>query len=658
VADLADTISEIVDRQGVERQAAARYALGTPGAASRSTRYQRYHDYYAPIDGDQWPKDRTLRPGKLHITANIVKPFVDTEARVLSLLPRVTNESDDQSLAGRKKAEVVEKLYARYLDATGWDVWMADLNRVKGIYGLGVLQPFWNNDENRPDVLNIEQPQNLMLGYGTSDFTVVDWAIYRYSISVLEASIRFPDLQINVTKKGRVEALRRGDHADPLNQKPLSGVSGLVATMSSTMGGRNNLSNRQRSEGEYERAQVEVWDYWYRKPITGTVCNATLVQGVMTGEVREHPEYPILPFIPIENDHEPGSPEGISSVEALMDLQLGLNRVYSHLSQIVADNSGNSYQLTGENADMVPENLVPAEDRIIPAGSGNQILPIARNVNNFPLEALIKQYWDAAHKITGIPEVMFGNLPGSQTSGRAMAVQIEAAANRIDPKRRRLYDGLRTLLLFWGFMLKKKNPSVTISSSESQPETAGGEVPAIAASTVKIGDYIQGFEKWKLIAPEITPRDQIEATQNVVTLVQAKLLPLEVGMDQLGIENPQYMLSLIEKERSNPRLFPGDAQSYLATIQLLQAIQQQQAAADAAQKAQSAANGALADTQEMTPTKTEDMNQPPTMEGSAPPGGSPAPGGGIGAELQPLIRQTPSGDSQAMSQIMLPRTGF
>lgn len=660
MADIVDLVSEIKTRQEVEAQAKTRFALGSAPAAARQTRYELYHSYYAPVDGDQWPADRLLRPGKLHITANIVKAFVDTESRILSLLPRITNDPDDQSLDGRKHAETVEKLFMRYLENSGWDVWFADFNRVKSIYGLGVLQPYWNNEENRPDVLLIEQPQNLMLGYGTSDYSVIDWAIYRYSVSLLEASIRFPDLQIEPQKGDKPPLVARvgGSHGDPLNQKTVGGVSGLVSTLASTM---NPKTTRSRAEeGEYEKAQVEVWDYWYRKPGSGLICNATLVQGVMTGEVREHPEYPVVPFIPVENDHEPGSPEGIALVECLIDIQMGLNRAYSHFAQIVADNSGNAYQLTGENADAVPEGMIPEEDHVIPAGSGNTILPIARNVNNYPLQELIDEYWQAAYKVTGLPEVMFGNLPGSQTSGRAMAVQIEAASNRIDPKRRRTYEGLRALLLFWGYMLKKKKPTVTVSVPGQDVDNQIQEPTGIQSGKVNLGDFIEGFERWQIIAPELTPRDAMENTQNVIAKLQAKLIPLEKAMDELGVDNPQYMLSIVEKERSNPRLFPGDAQAFLATVQLLQAIQQQQqmAAQQAALQAQSAANGANADTQEMTPTKTEDMNQPQTQAGSAPPGGSPAPGGGIGAELQPLIRQTPSGESQSMSQLVLPRTSF
>jgi hypothetical protein len=254
-----------------------------------------------------------------------------------------------------------------------------------------------------------------------------------------------------------------------------------------------------------------------------------------------------------------------------------------------------------------------------------------------------------------MPEVMFGELPGTQTSGRAMAVQIEAAANRLDPKRRRSYEGLRQLLLFWGYMLEEINPSVTTSARKEAGEGVG-DAPSVTSQEIKIGDFIKGWQNWKIIAPEITPRDAIEHTNNVIAKVQAKLIPRILGMDELGIENPQQMQALIEAEQANVRLEPGAVQAYLAALLLTQQV----AAAEAAnaQGAQQMANATEAtmqqDAQEAAPPKTEDMNQLGTMPGGAPPPGAPAAGG----ELQPIIRQTPGGESQAMSQVMLPRTGL
>lgn len=169
---------------------------------------------------------------------------------------------------------------------------------------------------------------------------------------------------------------------------------------------------------------------------------------------------------------------------------------------------------------------------------------------------------------------------------------------------------------------------------------------SVTAEDVKIGDVLEGFENWKIIAPEITPRDMIEHTNNVIAKVQSKLMPLSVAMDDLGIENPEQMLALIEKERSNARLFPADVQANLSAMLLEQQIEQAAAQAEAMKAAQaSQSTGAALEqqAQEAMPPGMEDQNDP----GLTP---------GIGGEFQPLVRQTPGGESQALSQFQLPGT--
>jgi len=628
--------ADLMTKAECARLAVSRYAGAESLAAERKARYEIYHKFYAPPGGDQWPEDRALRPQKMHITSNIVQAFVDVEARTLSILPRVTNIPDSKDDDSRLKAEIVEDLYGRFLELSEWDVWMSDLNRVKSIYGLGCLKPFWNEAEARPDVYVIEQPQNLMIGYGSSDFSVIDWTFYEYSISPLEAIRRFPGIDIkNPGRDKPLEVAIHTDHADPLNQKTTQ--DGLTSRTLPT--GRHMT--------DYENKQVNVWDYWYRHS-DGKIYNAIIVQGVVAEGPTVHEELPEVPYIPIENEHEPGSPEGVSTVELLTTIQMGLNRALSHFAQIVADNTGVAYQVVGENADSAPEGLIPRDDEVANPGGGNEIRPILRPVNNFPISQLIDEYRAEAHRITGLPEIMFGALPGADTSARATAVQVQAAINRLDPKRKRLYRGLTQLLTFWGYMLKQKNPTANVATRSEQQ-------PGVEADQIKVGDFIKGFERWKIIPPEITPRDSIENAQNAIQLVNAKLLPLVEAMDMVGIENPEQMLATIEKERSNMRLFPGDVISFASALQLFQAIQAQSAQQQAMQAQGQTGDGArLNAEQQAQPNLFEDQAGTPTAQGSPPGPGSPPVGGG--AEFQPIVRQEGS-NAQAMSQILLPRTG-
>jgi hypothetical protein len=637
-------LESLAHKAECEATARSRYSIGTPASNARAAIFESYHKFYAPVDGDQWPEDKVLRPAKLHITANLVKAFVDICARILSIEPRLTLNPPTKTEADRNKAEVVEEMFLRFMRLSGSDIWLRSAAQVSTLYGVTYLKPFWNEQGKRPDVLLIEQPQNLMIGYGSNDYSTVDWAIYHYSLSPMEAMIRFPGLEVVNPGGGRPldVVFYAGDHDDPLAQNTDPGMASAMSR-----GPMQNIVDRLRrlnTKTEYEDKQVAVWDYWYRND-EGQVVNAILVQGRLVQGPDVHTELPVIPYIAIEHDHEPGSPEGISMVEGLIPIQMGLNRVLSHYAQIVADNSGTAYQITGENADGVPEGLVPSEDEVIAAGPGNRIEPIQRSVQNFPMESLIDRYWDQAYKLTGIPEIAFGTLAGAETSGRAVAVQMASMANRMEPRRDRMYAALVQVLMIWGYMLKTKNPTIKIRGEDDE------------MVDIKVGDFIEGFDNWRIIPPEITPRDSIEYGQHVINLVQGRLLPLSEGMDRLGIESPEQMLDLIRAERSDPHLFPQDVQAYAVLMQLLQSIGQANMAqaAMSAQMSSGAEDQRLAAEQAGAPGMFEDQNM--ATPGGAPPPGASTPGG-IGAELQPLLRQTSGGESQAMSQITLPTRQF
>lgn len=612
------TIENLVQNIDIERAAQARYSAAFSDAKFRENRYENFHRFYAPAGGDQWPEDLAERPGKLHLTVNIVRAFVDTEARLLAIPPRIVIPPDFADKETAKRAEAAEKLFQRYLMYSGFEEWSFTLNQVKSLYGIGVIKPFWNEDTGMPDVTVVEQPQNLMLGWGDSHYKSIDWAIYHYSMSPLQAKIRWPDLSDNDLKsiwEPSPNTLPRGgtDHSDPLQ----------TINFASRMG---------RQVTEYEHRHVSVWDYWYLNE-EGTVTNAMLVNGHLVDGPFEHKEMPVIPYIPIEADHEPGSPDGHGLAELLLDLQMGLNRAMSHYAQHVWDTADPAYQLTGAEAPMtVPPGLVPRSGEIVAPGPSTRIEEIRSAINNFPFDALIQRYWDTAHRITGLSEILFGTPPDAQSSGRALQAQLDSSINRLDPKRARYYEGLRGLLQFWHFMVSQKNPVI---------------------DGLKTKEVIKGLNNWKIIAPEISPRDILEHTTNVSNKMNAKLISLETAMDELGVDNPQEEIEKIMMERSNAHLFPGDAQAIAAVAATLQAIAAQAGAGQAAAQGQNAQQGAVQDQQEAQPTLTEDQNGPPTGVGGPPPAG-----GGIGGQFRPIVRQSPSGESLPMSELRLPTQAF
>lgn len=542
-----------MDRDSVQRDANSRYAASSPYQAQLVSRYRQYHTLYAPPLGDQWPEDAALRPGKIHVTANFIRSAVDVGARLESLLPRITIPTADMDEDTRKRAEAAETLLLTWLEMSGWDVWLNDHCRVKRLYAKGVLKPYWNDADKRPDVFNIEDPSHLRIGWGASDFSTKDWALYEYSISQDEARRRWPDVVILPPdrKEGPVRVMLASDHSDPLEQKGFN------------LGPDSLPVPKTRQLSDYERQMVNVWDYWYRDG--DKICNAILLQNVIVDGPNEHPEYPSIPYIVTENDHEPGSPEGISDVEALMDLQIEMNRLLSHGLQHIADDTDPAWFYKGADGAGMPEGMIPRAGEIMDAGGGDvQLLP--KGVNVQPVNVMIDSLWATFYRLSGLPEILFGNLPGADSSGRALAVQVEAASNRLDPKRRRTYQSLRELMVFWTYMSEQKNPQFVVGTDAQSGEK------------IKKGlkDIMGGFRRFKIVAPEITPRDSIENARGAIDKVNARLLSLRSAMDATGVESPESEIDLIKEEQRDVYLSPQAAQAIVAIFPMLQQLQQQQ----------------------------------------------------------------------------------
>jgi hypothetical protein len=612
------------------------------------SRYRRLHHYYAPWNADQWPEDLALRPDKIHITSNVCKPFCDVDARLQALVPRLSCKANGTDIESRKKADAAEKTISRFLEISDWDVWLAALARVKVVYGKAVLKPYWNTEEDRPDVIVVEALENLRIGWGASDFSVVDWALYEYAISPVEARRRWPDVEIEHERTGWViRRMSPSDHTDPLNQmQPIA------------------PSTVQRppfyQPSDYEGDQMRVWDYWFIDE-TGVVTNAMLLEGTVVDGPHAHKELIDIPYIVIENDHEPGMPEGIATHEHILDLQYELNRALSHWAQIVADETDPAWQLNGPEADSIPPGVIPKAGQVVAPGGGNSINPISKGINLFPVQQLVDEIWQNMHRTTGISEVAFGITPGAQTAGRALAVQIESVANRLDFKRRLLYKGLRRLIMFWIKMLEEENPKIKLQvdvPGETDPTTGEQAEGTTEEVTLGIGDVVRGFYRWSVVPPEITPRDVYEQTTNLINQVQAKVISLNTARDLLGYDSPEDEEELVIAERSNAHLFPGEVQTYVATMAALQEMQQRQQMQEQATAGVAGAQNAVgqgaatAEAQNGQPTGVEadtGLPQPQTVEGGPPPGAGPGANSPISQTT--LVRSQPNGQAVAMNQL-------
>lgn len=652
------TLQDMRDDAMVLLVAERRMSQTDAEASALKSRYNKLRTWYAPPGGDQWPWDLAKRPGKIHISVNLLKAAVDIDSRLQSILPRLVCMAPGQDDDSKMRAEATEKLILECFEQTGWDVWLADATKVKSLLGKTIAKLFWNDEDDRPDLSVIETPENLRVGYGSSDYKKIDWCLYEYKISPLQARQQY-GLGTSKNRDGSVTVGRYVSgttHDDPLGQLPP--VSGGSAGENSGPGDSD--------------ATIDVWDYWYKEPGEDrpTVCNAVIV-GTKTGRIvirrDKFPYMPDLPYIIIENDHKLGDPDGLSTIEHLPNIQEEFNRLMSHWLQLIADNADPAWQAVGPGAASVPAGIVPKSNEIIALGADIEIKPIEKPYNQVAIEQGIGALYDAFHKESGLPSITFGEMPGSQTSGRAMAVQIEAVQNRADPRRRRLYQGLRKIILFWMYMMEQKDWKLPITLPQSpnvQIEMPPGVTkPVVKPQMVDVKPVIDGMTKWEIIAPEITPRDMIEYTQSQIGLLNARGLSLERFMDNTGVDSPLEEMQKIMAERSNAALFPGDAQAIAAAAATLLQIQMQrmQMGMDAGGNPQDMANQAQGagflqrQNHEAQPAKG-DQATGGEQAGLGPAGASPAGGSApaIGTQ-QTLLRGMPNGQSQALQQTTIKR---
>lgn len=652
--DIQKLIDEFAEsKPAVEAQARVRYGSSESYQGRLISKYRELHHYYNPMDQDQWPQDKVLRPGKIHITTNLCKAAVDVDARLQSIAPRYTIPTATLSPQERTRAEGTEQLMLQWLDLSGVDTWLHNTCQVKSIYGKVVLKPYWDDDLERGDVSVIENPANLRLGWGSNDYSRLDWSVYEYSLSHQEVMAKWPEVKIEPgsDSMGPPHVMLQGtDHSDPLDQKQDEFWTPMY-----------------RQYSDYERTQIRVWDYWYKSK-DNVVQNCMMVNGLIVEGPHAHEELADIPYIVIENDHEPGSPEGIATIEPILDLQQEFNRLLSHGLQHIADDVDPAWYISGPSADTVPAGMVPKAGEVTGVGE-NTPGAWPKSVNQFPISDMLGELWNEFHRLTGLPEILFGQTPGADTSGRAIAIQVEAAANRLDPRRRRLYQGLKELLIFWTIMAEKKNPKVVVQEAD--------EEQGIEEKVAYVGDLVRGFRHWKILPPEITPRDNFEVAQNEINKVNAKLTSMRTAMDSTGVEAPEAELKIIEQEQSNLKLNPASVQTQVSVYTILQQVQQmamqnQQMAQQMQQmmgagggqppgsilqqggqgggqsmmaQSQGAAQGMMAEGQAAQPTGFEDQNQPGgagqpmTQQGMPPPQGA--------GQMTSLSRQ----DGDALNQI-------
>ena len=203
-----------------------------------------------------WYHTSATLPGKAHLSVNTPPIYVDIPAS-LQAVPPIENlvplvDSDE----ARNLAAMTERLYSAWKAEIELELLGHRACVVKGLYGRTAAKVWWDADNDYPRFDIIDQPRNLWLGWGQSDYRSLDWACYSYLM----------------TARGHLRRVRAG--------RRRSGTDGDGdRTRTSCPSAAFDSWTAARREMWRTGGNIEVLDYWYRQPKTTSSAEAASASG-------------------------------------------------------------------------------------------------------------------------------------------------------------------------------------------------------------------------------------------------------------------------------------------------------------------------------------------------------------------------------------------
>lgn len=546
-----------------------------------------------------WADHESARlPGRSHVSVNAYPVYVDVPASLQAVTPienMVAAVSDSGKVLKSKDAvtSAIERMFFAWKASDKFELKGHEVCVVKELYGRTAGKVYWDDEENRVCIDVVDQPRNLWLGWKNSDYRALEWALYVYRITP----------QTALEDWGLVVG-RTGDADDP-DSYP------IVVNPTSAF----DYSGPMTAYMTFSDLQVEVYDYWYRRPAKGAKArfgkptkfetwNAVFVGNALVANVR-HPEYNgKMPYVPLMNTYIPGRPDGRPALYDIEQLIREKDERMSENSQMMSNAvNGQYWQVTGPEAPLGPvSNLKPVRNGVIGTGPGNRLEAITPWMPEFQMEAYLSRIDRELADVSGLNDLLRGMAPsGVLDSGKAIAALVANYETRIRMKRDLYYEWR---LQVWDLVV----------------DVWSDKVPALKA-------IFETRPRLDIVPPSLTPRDDAEVATIAVNLKENKVISAKRAMDRVGVDDPETEQDIIRDEQTDATLNPAAVQVMAQLLGILRAqgIQPQPQVEQAAgQQAQ-----ALSDVRALAPGQQgqPQLNSPdvqPQVPGDQMPGNTPA----------------------------------
>lgn len=575
-----------------------------------------YPQTFTTGGASHWANHKSARmAGRTHVSLNVYPTYVEVPAALQSVPPienMIAGETSDQA---RALAAMVERLYFAWKNELNFELLGHQACIVKGLYGRTAGKVYWDEETNHPRVEIVENPRNLWLGWRDSNYKKLEWALYTYRITPSTAMEDW-GLQVN--------------QATDAEGKPYPIVVWPTGDWSISSLADNQL-------------QVEVYDYWYRRPKPGAqlvfgkptkfeTWNAIFVGNVLVKNMP-HREYGgDLPYVPLFNTFLPGTPDGRPDFYDIEHIIREKDERISENSQMMSRAvNGQYWQLTGAEApEAGPSNLKPVPNGVISPGPGNRLEALQPWMPEFQFEQFLTRLDRELVDTSGMNDLLRGMAPSQVlSSGKAISALVANYETRIRMRREMYYDWRIAVwnlaARVWGYKNAKLKP------------------------------LLIGVARLDLKAPSLTPRDDAETATISGNLKELKIWSSKRAMDATGVDDPETEENIIRSEQTDATLNPAQVQVMVALMQMLQQMQQQQpqGVADAGQQITQSVQQGMNSMRQTGPDVTgqQSMNgageQPVTPADQQPPG---APGSPVAPAEAPPGAAMPS-RTQAQFQI-------
>jgi hypothetical protein len=540
-----------------------------------------YPQVFTKGGASHWADHESARlPGRAHVSLNVYPTYVDVPAALQSRVPVEQMMATSAEGSTQELAAVVERLYFAWKDEDDFEMKVHKACVTKGLYGRTAAKVYWDDEAGKPTVEIVDNPRNLYLGWRDSNYTKLEWAMYAYRIT---ASTAMEDWGLRIRQETDGEGKTYPHVISPV-------IGELITVMPM----------------EQMDLEVEVYDYWYRRPAVGAqlrfgkptkfeTWNAVFVGNVMVANQR-HAEYKgNLPYVPLFNTYIPGLPEGRPEFYDIEQIIREKDERVSENAQMMSRAvNGQYWQLTGPEApDQVPTTMKPVPNGVLAPGAGNRLESIDPWMPEFQFENFLTRLDRELVDASGLNDLLRGLAPSQVLdSGKAIQALVANYETRIMMKRGLLYswriDVWNLAALIWSVKNKK------------------------------IREALSGKTRLVVVEPNLTPRDDAEAASISAQMKAAKIWSGKRSMDRMGVEDPEMEEDIIRDEQTDATLNPAEVQVMAQLIGILRS--QGITPEPAVQNAVEAQAGALNDVRQLAPGPVgqEALNDPNAQPGTPP----------------------------------------